>query len=191
MCRDIEDRLGEADALSALGEAYRGLGRPDQAKPLLEAALGIARELDNRVWEGYWLVFYGRLQVDIGDLADALTSFQRSATLQRRIGHRVREAEALDATGEVYRQLDRPEDAINFHRMAVAILRELDERWLLAVALDNLATALERTNALVDERTDVLAEAERHWAEAAELLSRFSDPRAVRIRGRIERRLER
>lgn len=183
MCRDIKDSIGEADALSALGVAYHALGQPDRAKPLLEAALDIARDLDNRVWEAYWLVFYGRIQVDIGDLADALTSFQRSATLQRRIGHRVREAVALDATGEAYRQLDRPEDAVNFHRMAVAILRELDERWLLAVALDNLATAL--------DRTDAQAEADRRWVEALELLSRFSDPRAVRIRGRIEHRLGR
>ena len=38
----------------------------------------------------------------------------------RRVGNRVREAEALDATGVAYRGLDRAEDAVNFHRMAVA-----------------------------------------------------------------------
>jgi hypothetical protein len=65
--------------------------------------------------------------------------------------------------------------------MAVTILRELDERWLLAVALDNLATALERTDAAV--------EAEQRWAEALALLARFSDPGAVRLRARIGDRL--
>ncbi|HJP76625.1 MAG TPA: tetratricopeptide repeat protein [Pseudonocardiaceae bacterium] len=183
MCRSLQDRFGEGDALGSLGESYRGLGRFAQAKPLLEAILGIARELDNRVWEGYWLVFYGRLQVDLGDPAGALVSYQRAATLQRRIGHRVREAEALDATGVAYRALDRAEDAVNFHRMAVAILRELDERWQLALALDNLATTL--------DLIDTVEEAEQRWDEARELLRRFSDPRAVRLRTWIDDRLGR
>jgi tetratricopeptide (TPR) repeat protein len=182
-CRELHDRLGESAALGSLGESYRALGRLAQAKPLLESVLNIVRELDNRVWEGYWLVFYGRLQVDLGDPAGALVSYQRAATLQRRIGHRVREAEALDATGAAYRALDRAEDAVNFHRMAVAILRELDERWQLALALDNLAATLDLTGAR--------NEAEQRWAEARELLARFSDPRAVRLRVRIADRLGR
>lgn len=182
-CQRLEDRFGEGDALGSLGEAYRLLGRLDEAKPLLEAMVDITRELDNRVWEAHWLVYYGRLQVDLGDPAGALVSYQRAATLQRRIGHRVREAEALDATGTAYRVIDRAVDAVNFHRMAVAILRELDERWQLALALDNLATTLEDIGA-----TD---EARQRWAEARELLARFSDPRAARLRARIEDRLGR
>lgn len=181
MSRDLGDRSSEGFALGSLGETHRASGRPDQAKPLLEAVLDLAREFDNRASEGYWLIFYGRLQVDLGDPAGALVSCQRAATLQRRIGHRTREAEALDATGVAYRELDRSADAVNFHRMAVTILRGLDERWLLAVALDNLATALERTDAAV--------EAGQRWAEALELLARFSDPGAVRLRARIGDRL--
>ena len=181
LSRELGDRFGEGDAIGALGESYRQLGRPAQAKPLLEEALSIARDLDNRVWEAYWLLRYGRAQVDLGEVGDALTAYQRVAALQRRTGHRVREAEALDATGVAYRRLDRAEDAVNFHRMAVAILRELDEHWELALALDNLATTL--------ELLDATEEAEQRWAEAVELLGRFSDPHAVRIRTRIEERL--
>ena len=180
LSRDLQDRVGEGNALGALGETYRRLGRSDEAKPLLAAALGIARELENRVREGYWLIFYGRLQVDLGDPDGALVSYQRAATLQRRVGHRFREAEALDATGVAYRELGRVEDAVNFHRMAVAILRELDERWQLALAVDNLATTLQLIGATEEARP--------RWAEALELLSPFSDPRAVRMRVRIEGR---
>lgn len=175
--RQLQDRYGEADAFGALSETYRALGRPDRARPLIEDALRIARDHDNRAWEGYWLIIHGRILVDLDDLAGALVSYQRAAALHRRIGDRSREAQAMDATGEVHRKLGRPDDSANFHRMAVTILRELDETWLLAVALDNLATALDGLDAPEDAR--------QRWTEALALLAPFSDPRAMRMRNRI------
>ncbi|MEU7746941.1 hypothetical protein [Nonomuraea sp. NPDC049158] len=47
-------------------------------------------------------------QVAMGRPAESLIAFQRSASIQRRLGDRSREARALDGTGEAYRELGAP-----------------------------------------------------------------------------------
>ncbi|MEV8441900.1 hypothetical protein AB0425_31350 [Actinosynnema sp. NPDC051121] len=131
--------------------------------------------------EAYWLVGDGRVLADLGALPETLESYQRAAALQRRIGDRVREAEALDGADELYRGLGRPGDAANFHRMAVSVLQALNEPWLLAVAPDNLALALADIGAR--------EETERQWSRALELLAAFPDPRSIRLRSSIGARL--
>lgn len=43
--REIDDRLGEADATAELGAAFTALGRPAEAEPMLRRALALHREL--------------------------------------------------------------------------------------------------------------------------------------------------
>jgi tetratricopeptide (TPR) repeat protein len=113
----------------------------------------------------------GRCSTALGQLADALTSYQRSATLHRRLGNRSREALAWQGAGEVHQRLARSEEAADFHRRAVAVHRELGDSWNEAIALVGLATALR---------------SEPHWAEALRLLAEYDDSRAVATRARIE-----
>jgi hypothetical protein len=61
----------------------------------------------------------------------------------RQLGLRSLEARALDVTGRAYRLLGRSDDAVAFHRQAIAIHQDLDDRWWLAVAEQNLAAALD------------------------------------------------
>ena len=177
---DIHRRLGqtanEGDTLRGLSHAYRGLGRPDVAREHIEQALALARGHSNVAWEAHWLVEHGHVLVALDDLPGALTSFQHAAVLHRRLGDRSREAWAHDGTGTVYRLMGRPDDAADFHRLAVTVFRDTGERWPLALTLDHLAQA-------------VPAEAERHWREAEGLLAAFPDPHATRRREEIRTRL--
>ncbi|WP_258348698.1 ATP-binding protein [Saccharopolyspora gregorii] len=167
---------GRGDALRGLSHAHRGLGRPDDALGFVEEALAIAHEHGNRAWQAYWSLELGRVEADLGLPSEALVTLQRAAALQRRLGDHAREAEVIDATGAVYSALDRAEEAVGFHRLAANSFRELDDRWQWAVALDHLATALDRCGS--DEAGD-------RRAEAADLLAEFSDPVAQRIRARL------
>ncbi|MGH3391870.1 MAG: ATP-binding protein [Actinomadura sp.] len=177
--RELGDRGAEGDALRCASQIQRKLGNLVEATQAIEAALDIARELDNRTWEAWWLVELGRVQMANDQPDDALESFHQAATLQRRIGDQSREADAWDATGEVYRALGRYEEAIDFHRRAVFSCRQLGQRWHLAIALDNLATALAETGATTEANT--------HWADAKTILSDFTDPAADRLRDRVSR----
>ena len=177
----IYQRLGfngsEGDALRGLSQAHRGVGNLDQAQLLIERALVIAQQHDNRVWEAFWLIDLGHVQVARGELAAALTSYHRAATVQRRLGDRGREAGALDSAGETYQKLGRLAEAAGFHRVAIAVFRELGDDWQLALALDNLAITLAATGALADARVV--------WQEALVLIDGFMDTHARRIRSRI------
>lgn len=177
---DIHQRLGqvayEGDTLRGLSHAHRGLGRPAMAREYIEQALDLARAHSNVAWEAHWLVEHGHVLIAVDDLPGALTSFQHAAVLHRRLGDRSREAWAHDGTGTTYRLMGRPDDAADFHRLAVAVFRDTREGWPLALTLDHLAQA-------------VPAEAEGHWRESERLLMAFSDPHASRLRREISTRL--
>ncbi|MCB5911427.1 tetratricopeptide repeat protein [Streptomyces pinistramenti] len=120
----------------------------------------------------------GHAQRALGEYADALVSFQRSASLHRRLGDRSREAMAWHGAGETYRAMGRPAEAADFHRRAVAAHHELGDHWQEALALDALA------GALAEDDPD---RSRRHRAEALRILDGFDDPGAVELRTRIGR----
>lgn len=114
--------------------------------------------------------------------AEALTSYQRSAVLHRRLGDRGREALAWQGTGETPRRLGRHAEAAGFHRRAATVQEELGDAWQQAIALDGLAAA----SLSAAER-----EGHRHWGDALRLLDGYRDARALRLRTDIEGRLAR
>ncbi|GAA0430691.1 hypothetical protein GCM10010160_67270 [Acrocarpospora corrugata] len=73
--------------------------------------------------------------------------------------------------------MGRPAEAIDFHRRAATVFRDLDDRWQLALALDNLGIA----QRLAGEATS----AERNWRRALDILADFEDPKARSMRSLI------
>lgn len=145
-------------------------------------ALDVARELDNPVREEFALLELGRIQVPLGDTESALDAFHEAASLHREIGDHVREAEAFEGVGEVYRAIDRPDQAAKFYRQAAKECRGYQEWWRLAVCLG-------RSASVIVEGGDVEA-AGGQWREALSALDGFTDPRAERLREQIIARLD-
>lgn len=139
--------------------------------------MDIALRHRNAAWEGFWLLTLGAAQQATGRLDEALASYQRSATLHRRLGDRSREARAWQGAGQTYRRLGRFAEAADFHRSAAPVHRELGDHWQQALALDGLADALREAGKDVEAR--------RHWEEASELLAAYDDPRARDVRARV------
>ncbi|RYJ28337.1 SARP-family transcriptional regulator [Streptomyces sp. L-9-10] len=177
--RALNNPRGEGNILRLLSHLELEQGEAEKALGTARDAVDIALTLRDHRLEGYWLLALGDAQRANGRPADALTSYQRSATLHRRLGNQSREALAWNSTAEVYRRLGRDEEAAHFHRRAVAVHRELGDTWDEAMALDGLAEAL-----FADDPEAALG----HWTEALALLAGHDDPRAVAVRGRIERR---
>lgn len=183
LSRELGDQRRELVALVMLAVARAGSAEGERAEALELAgsALDLARARNDDRNEGWVLLEYARIQRLNGLFNDALVSCQRATTLHRALENRVREAEALDGTGEAYQGLGRAGDAVPFHRRAVAIFRELDDRWELALALDNLGAALAEVDA---------GEARVCRQEAYELFEGYADPLAREKSARMARLLD-
>lgn len=161
--------------------------------------MDIARGRRNHPWEGYWLLELGAAQQANRRFSEALAFYQRAAAVQRRLGDRSREARAWMGAGETYGRIERFDEAAAFHRRAVAVHRELGDRWQLALALDGLAGACEALEHEAESRRDYEDESQRdhedesrrHRTEALGIVTSYGDPRAVRMRERLESALER
>ncbi len=140
--RARDDRPNMGRALGLLSAIHLDRGDLDAALRTASEAVNIALDLRHHVLEGYWLIALGNAQRALGEHADSLVSFQRSASLHRRLGDRSREAMAWHGAGETYRAMGRPAEAADFHRRAAAAHHELGDRWHEALALDGLAAAL-------------------------------------------------
>ncbi|MER7707852.1 tetratricopeptide repeat protein [Kitasatospora sp. NPDC097605] len=175
--RDRADRWAEGNALCVLSLIQLEGGRVAEALDNAQRAVDLAVDLDSAVAEGHWLTQLGHAQRAAGQPADALVSYHRAAVLQRGLGDRSREALAWDGAGRAHLDLGRPQEATGFHRRAVAVHRELGERWQEATALCHLATALES-----GEDPEAVRQ---HRREALALLDEFTDPGALRLRGRL------
>ncbi|MBT8227010.1 MAG: tetratricopeptide repeat protein [Dactylosporangium sp.] len=179
--RDLDDRFGVGNALFVLSRAQLGLGDLAGARTAIDAALTIAEDDDNPVWQAHWLVELGAIQRAAEQPAEALISYQRAASMQRRLGDRSREAFAIEGAGQTYERLGRLDEAVDFYRAAVSTHRDLDDRWNLARSLAHLAGALAQQGSPEQARPS--------WEQALPLLADFDDPAAESLRQRIARAL--
>ncbi|MEV6825106.1 tetratricopeptide repeat protein [Amycolatopsis sp. NPDC051102] len=179
--RELGEETEESFCLPELAEVLIEQRRPAEARDSLDRALAQAHAHDNALVEGLALLRQGRLELAEGSPEDALTSSQHAAVLLHQFGYQGYEAEAWHVTGEAYRQLGRLDDAAGFFRRSAEVHRECGDRWHLAVTLDSLATTL----GLLGKPDH----ARQAWREAQPLLTDVDDPRAARLRARVEQRL--
>ncbi|OAR26403.1 hypothetical protein A8W25_05880 [Streptomyces sp. ERV7] len=144
-------------------------------------ALHMAYETRNVIYQGQCETELGRVRLAAGRAEDGLAALQRAASIGRLLGDQAMEGTALDMTGQAYQALDRPQEAVQFHRLAIVEFRELGDDWRLAGALENLAAAMERTG-------DTAAAAS-HRREAVGILRRYTDARARALCSAVTARL--
>jgi tetratricopeptide (TPR) repeat protein len=178
--RVMKNQQSIGNALNIAAELHLECGEIEEAQRAIDEALDIALGLRSHRLEGYWLLTLGDIQRTAGQYGDALASYQRSASLHRRLGDRGREALAWRGAGRTYVRLGRHDEAVGFHRRAAAVHHELGDAWEHALELDHLATALQPENS---------AGAYGHWTQALGLLTPYTDPRASAVRARVEARL--
>ncbi len=177
--QEVGNKRDVGHALRQLSAIRLDQGDATTALRLAKTAVDLALDLRNHLVEGYWLLAVADAHTALGQFNEALTAYQRSAALHRRIGDREREALAWHGTGVVYQRLGRADEAADFHRAAAKTQHELGHTWHEAIARDGLAAAL----------TD-LPQQLNQWRLAHELLAPFDDPRAVALRGEIEAKLK-
>lgn len=169
----------QGNALRLLSMARREQGELDRARAAAEEAVTLAVQQRHLGREGYWLLELGTVQLLSGELAAARDSFDRAADLLHGGGQKIREAQSRDLQGTVQYEMGNLASAIESHRNAAEVFRSLAARWPLAVALRNLAIALNDSG----DRTAALMVA----TEAGTLLAEFNDPAATAVRETLRR----
>lgn len=172
------DRNGECSGLINLGLASFRLRRFGDAIRYYQSALTIAREICDRYMEGIAMVNLGETYRGMRQLTDAHQWLSAALTVVRQIGDRYCEAETLHQLGETHRDLGQPRPAADSLTRAAAICREIGHHAGEATALDSLGD-------LRHVQGDNGA-AEHAWRRALTLYAELGDPRAHRVRARLD-----
>ena len=175
--REHGNPFGEGNALYLLARLRRETGDLANAHTNIAAAITIAEDADNHMWLAHWLVELGHIHRAAGESGHALEAYQRSAALQRRLGDRIREAVAISAAGDVYKDLDRLDDAVSFYTVAAGTLHDMRSPWHHACTLAGCADAYQKLGDLNGART--------RRQEALALLESFNDPATTAMRDNL------
>ncbi|MBI2566161.1 MAG: protein kinase [Candidatus Schekmanbacteria bacterium] len=123
--REIGYRIGFGAQLQQLGFFELMAGRDDAAAELVDQAIAIHREVEDRESEGGALVLQGRIAMRRGDLEAALAYCRAGVGLLRDSGSSIHEADGLCWVGAILRLLSRPAcEAISALERAVEISRD-------------------------------------------------------------------
>jgi tetratricopeptide (TPR) repeat protein len=149
------DQFTRAAAQGLTGFAYVEAGRPDVARPLLEASLGRFRAMGNRNNESRFLVFLAECELLAGDTARAAEALE----IARATRSRWYEALALRTLGRAAHAAGAAPEAVSRLTAARDLLREIGGRYEVARTELHLAEAMRARGGAAEART--LAEAAR------------------------------
>ncbi len=165
--REIGDRIGEAHAANNLADAYRALGRKQEALELLHRALDLNREVGYRLGEGVVLVNLGDVLLALDHADEAIDYLQQARRTFAEIDYADGTGYALHWLGVCYASLGRDAEALDCLRQALASHQAAGNRYRQAVTLRFLGRA--------QARTGCLAEANQSWARSAAIFDDLGD----------------
>jgi tetratricopeptide (TPR) repeat protein/transcriptional regulator with XRE-family HTH domain len=153
------DRLGEAGALTDLGDLQYLIGSHDEAGASLTRALNLSRSLGNHLAEANALNQIGVLQQQNGELPAATASLTQAVELSRSLGDRLGEAGALTNLGAVEFMKGDFAEAAESQERALEISRSVNDRLGEAKAMNILGGVRQATGdypAAIDSTTEAL-----------------------------------
>ncbi len=165
--REIGDRIGEAQAANNLADAYRALGRRQEALELLHRALDLDREAGYRLGEGVVLVNLGDVLSGLDRAGEAIGYLQQARRTFAEIDHADGTGYALHWLGVCYASLGRDTEALDCLRQALASHQAAGNRYRQAVTLRFLGRA--------QARAGLAAEAGESWARSAAIFDDLGD----------------
>jgi tetratricopeptide (TPR) repeat protein len=136
--RNLDDRRGEVDALSGLGELEWHVGEYGQARKYFAEALTLAQHLRDQRAETEALRGLGHVERLVGDYGQARKYYTQALALARHRGHTRAETEALWGLGQIERLVGEYAQACEYHTQALTLSRQLGYRFGELLALRGL-----------------------------------------------------
>lgn len=119
-------RLGEAQALTAIGWSHARLGDHAQALACCRQALPLLDEFDDLEGQTYAWDTIAYAHHHLGNYSQAVTSYQRALALCRGFADRYLEADILNRLGDTHQAAYEPDAAHDAWQYALDVLTELD-----------------------------------------------------------------
>lgn len=110
----IDHQLGIGRGLNLKGWCSWRLGEYDAGQEMLEAALKIARDVKNKPLEARVLNNFGNIYRDRGDLATALSYFEKALSINEKLGDEVTQSVTLAAIAYLNYDVGDYENALQF-----------------------------------------------------------------------------
>jgi len=143
--RAANDRLQEADALTALGSQFTFIGEYKEALNHHHQALSIFQTIGNVKGEAAATNNLGYLYFTLGDISKALTHYERARDLYRVISNRYYEGTLIANIGDVHSMMGETETALKDYRIALNLMREAgDSQWEALILHSMGATYFDR-----------------------------------------------
>lgn len=122
------DLEAKASLFNAIGGGYYSLCSYEKALEYFPEALQIAKEVGNRVIEGYSLRYIGAIYFSLGDWEKALEHVICELAIAEEIDNKTLEEDALDCIGTIHSALGNHEKALEYFTQALKIAEEIDNR---------------------------------------------------------------
>ena len=170
--RRVGDKLGEALALSDLGDTQYLTNDCPAAIASLNRALELFRAIGNSIGEANVISYLGLIQQLTGDYRAAEESLTRGLELYRLVGEAVGEAIALNDLGKLQYLMGDYTAATSSQNRALALCRDLGDRHGQASALTELGAVQRATGnyaaaiASQDQALQLFREVGHRWGQA-------------------------
>jgi tetratricopeptide (TPR) repeat protein len=161
------DRTGQGDALTNLGDAHLWLGQYGPATRAFWKALQLFRQTSDPRGQARALGNLGNIQVRRGRYRQAVDHYGQALTLFRQSGDRAGEVDSLHNLGIVEERLGRHGSAADHYEQALTLCREAGDRTGEAWTLNNLG--------VVEGRLDRYDSAAGNLRQALSLFRHFGD----------------
>ncbi|MGD1928386.1 MAG: tetratricopeptide repeat protein [Leptolyngbyaceae cyanobacterium] len=159
--RAVEDHLGEANTLQAVGDVLQFLKRSPEALQHYKQALDLYRAVEDHLGEANTLLAVGNVLQFLKRSPEALQHYEQAIDTFRAVGDRVGEANTLLAVGDVLQFLSCSPEALQHYEQALDLYRAVGFRLGKAntlLAVGNVLQFLKRS-----------PEALQHYEQALDL----------------------
>ncbi|MCP3977894.1 MAG: tetratricopeptide repeat protein [bacterium] len=129
---------GLATVLNGIGNTYRYMGNPDEARRHYEQSLGIRRRIGDTRGVSVALNNLALIHMSEGDFDEAVSLQQESIATSETLGDSVGLADANSNLGDIYVAAGRPDEAVEAYKHGLRLLREIGDEASLARTMGNL-----------------------------------------------------
>ncbi len=164
----VDNKEARANALQALGIAYRYLGKADEALKHFNDSLEIKKQIGDKRGMAASLSMIGQVDAGSQNLQAATASFQQAIAISRDIGDDQGLAGSLMDLGEVERLAGSYQGALDHTREALRIQMELGDDWNQSQSLNNIGT--------IYDLQGQYGESLVYYQQALEIRKKLADP---------------
>ena len=144
--REIGDRWGEANALTALGASYFFLSEYQKTIDVMEPAVKLWQGLpDGPIGQGVVFGYLGAAQYALGDWEKVVDSYQKELSIHKEMGSAVGEAIGLGKLASFHLRIGNTEKALEYANLTLEVVPRTKDRLREANALNTLGSIYRTT----------------------------------------------